>query len=72
MNYYLYQVKTVKSFRILKGLRLSSPHRSALAYLSINSHKQVKQMSAFTSLFECKNPADQRDRRSSHEVSQLC
>ena len=28
-------------------------------------------MSAFTNLFECKNPADQRDCRSSHEVSQL-
>ena len=28
-------------------------------------------MSAFTNLFECKNPADQRDCRSSHEVSRL-
>ena len=28
-------------------------------------------MSALTNLFECKNPADQRDRRSSRKVSQL-
>ena len=46
-------------------------NRSALSYLSINNHKEVKQMSAFTNLFECKNPADQRDCRSSHKVSQL-